>query len=229
MRKLALSIVLSLAYSVSAYALPALQIGNGDMGNWEWEAGTQTWATDSSSFSVNTFANALDARGQYAWDSADSTRTAYLVFAAAPMTADAADVFDIGLSGTSALTFVESGYGAGLLTDPNSLAPHGIYDTYYEVYSFNFDEAIQEIYNVQPGSTTETGPGYAESFNVDVLRLDEGVTGIHMDLYTMDANGQVASFAPFSHDAEYNVPEPSTLVLLGAGLLLLSATKRRKV
>jgi hypothetical protein len=74
---------------------------------------------------------------------------------------------------------------------------------------------------------------YFASFDVDVSSLAPGHE-IHFDLYnTSIKNGDidVSKFAPFSHDAETNstpVPEPGTLLLMGAGLTGLYFSRKLK-
>jgi hypothetical protein len=74
-------------------------------------------------------------------------------------------------------------------------------------------------------------------FNIAVNDLD-GITGIHMDLFTVNGDGMwdpgadpdrdvVEAFAPFSHDAEY-IPEPSAALLFGVGALIVSGRTRRR-
>jgi hypothetical protein len=73
---------------------------------------------------------------------------------------------------------------------------------------------------------------YYKVFDVDVSGLKPGYL-IHFDLYnTKVVEGgdiDVSEFAPFSHDAESRsrVPEPSTLLLLGGGLLSLAVFGKR--
>ena len=59
--------------------------------------------------------------------------------------------------------------------------------------------------------------------------------GIHFDLFTVsgerfssEAFGKdyVYAFAPYSHDAEVEVPEPGTTLLLGLGLLGFAGMRR---
>ncbi len=124
------------------------------------------------------------------------------------------------------------------LKDPGDLPSHGIYDTYFREFGFQFstDDKI-DPYNTQDrakngGEIPTSGTGmYWVAFQVDVSGLKEDYI-IHFDLYNIKirCNGDVdvTWFAPFSHDAESRVPEPSSLLLLGGGLLALTLIARKK-
>ncbi len=251
-----LLLVMSTAYVTAVSALPALQIGPGDStpgGAWNYDSGTQTWvATGSNSFELSVFANCESGvtgctpNGSFAWDSAGaSNRYAYLTVASLPDLGDLnIDQFDISISDT---TLVATGYGAPPIEDPNGLASHSVFDTYFEIYEFQFDGSIETITNTQPGDSG-SGDGYSESFNITLNSMVDGVTGVHFDLFTTegerwtpggpDDKKLVEAFAPFSHDAEWtgdtpppppptSVSEPGTLILLAIGLLGLVRVRRK--
>ncbi len=126
------------------------------------------------------------------------------------------------------------------LWDRGDLPRHGIYETYFAEFKFNFnasqsvpsyDTALraQNNWAIPPDSTGLNM--YYVTFEVDVSGLAPGYI-IHFDLYnsTIRCNGDVdvTKFAPFSHDAESKVPESSSLFLLGAGLLGVVILAKRK-
>ena len=230
-------------YSSTVLALPALQLGPGDTGDWtatSTEGEYDGWVVNGTSFEVNAYANATSTDGGdgfYAWDTEDSGQFAYLVVAAMPQTEDDTDVFDISISGAS---LVDSGWGNPPVEDTNSIPGHGIYDTYFEIYEFQFDGPKVEISDQQFGETG-TGQGYIETFSIDINSL-LNIDGLHFDLFTVgsefsdsfgawntigDINKKlVTRFAPPSHDVEY-VPEPGMIGLLAIGLIGVVVARRK--
>jgi hypothetical protein len=247
---------LAAAYCGAAYAIPALQLGPTGYPpaptGWTYNTTTDTWVyTGASNTTANlsAFANATTengGNGQFAWDAAgDPARWAYLVVSAVPKLASGSDPFDITVNGASFLT---SGFGNPPVEDDNDLPPHGIYDTYFEIYQFQFDGALVTIPDTQPPSTS-TGAGYTEAFQIDINSLLAGIGALHFDLFTVKGDGVytpigpddrnlVLASAPFSHDAEWNpddiidpdppVPAPGSLLLLGLGLTALAGLRWRR-
>lgn len=242
---------LSMALTGSAWALPSLQLGPGGTGTWEYVAGgDDTWYVSDSAFTISAYANAVGEEGGDAFykntgPSSSRTnnvdRTAYLVFSAVPSTTSTTP-FSLSVIGDSGpLTLVQEGFGSP--PDPDAshstddLPSHGIYDTYFYIYEFAFNGSVAEIGNTQPGDSG-TGQGYREDFSVAVSGLEPGLTGVHVDLFTVvgdgklktldseggfiaagDLSNQIFANAPFSHDAQFLVPEPGLLSLLAIGAL----------
>jgi hypothetical protein len=107
---------------------------------------------------------------------------------------------------------------------PTGMQTHGIFDTYYKEFSFNFNSSDKALaYNTQdnPAGPTADSSGtfYYAAFQVDASGLAAGY-GIHFDLYSKnESSGAVDKVAPFSHDAQTAVPETVTMLLLGSGLV----------
>ena len=148
---------------------------------------------------------------------------------------------------------VETLAGNITTTDPGDLRSHGIFETYFREFSFNFNNELQiKVYDAQTSTSahkelSEAGSGgmYFMPFLVDLSDL-KSTESIHFDLYsealakktTTDLG--IDQFAPFSHDAEgkglddgkllrpQSIPDGGTTVLLLGAAMCSGEALRRK-
>ena len=124
--------------------------------------------------------------------------------------------------------------------DGGDLPKHGIFETFFSEFAFTFDPSDTSMpYNTQitPGAGPSAGAGmYFAAFSLDTGLLDSDFV-VHSDLYNTKSGKQavddldILSFAPFSHDAQsccVQVPEPTSLMLLGSGLVGLAFLSKKK-
>lgn len=215
-------------FAGSASALPSLQLGPGPVGSWTYDTSTQTWVTDDPGFELNAYANDdVFGRGAYAWDAPGTNQVAYLVVSAVPHTD--LDAFDITISNDgAALAIFQSGTGTPPVTDPKGISPHSIFDTYYEIYEFEFDGPLTGIIDTQSGGGS-SAKGYIETFDITINSLVPGQYAVHFDLYTLKSNGtDLKAVAPYSHDAQASpIPEPSAALVFGIGTWVMQRRVRR--
>ena len=117
--------------------------------------------------------------------------------------------------------------------DPgDDLSPHGVYPAWYTEFGAGDFGLVGGVGDVQPQPDywDPSVDGYLSGSNRlgQYKVFDIAVTGtafIHFDAYTLNPDGSIQYFAPFSHDASM-VPEPGSMILLGMGFLGLGIYRR---
>ena len=231
----------------AAFAIPALQL---DILGGTYDTETETIVATSKVFTLYALLNTLNGR-------VDPTDTYFVSAAVVPRTTpagvygtfdfdgdDLTGIAPVGNGDTTIEVTGEMAFGTVPFEtyegfDPGDLATHGIFETFYTEFAFTFDsDNTAALYNAQdtPGagpSSVDMGPLLWSAFTVDTHHLSDDLL-IHFDLYSVRATDDSFDpdydrhlFAPFSHDAQ-SVPEPSTMLLFGTGLLGLIAYARRR-
>lgn len=232
----------ALMAATSARAVPALQL---DIIGGTYDATTQTVISNGPSFTVVALATATG--NTSAADILAETYYISAAFLSAPAQSAGFNAGSFSVDGTT-VQATDSGldYGAPPLDAANNanLPSHGLFPTYFHEIAFSFDgNDTTTTYNSQDdagaGLLDENGNGtYFVKFEINVAGLAGEV--LHFDLYNTKVknNGNITidDFAPFSHDAQsgaglpptnVEVPEPSTIAIIGLGLLGLGIARRR--
>ena len=218
--------------STQVLAIPALQL---TINGGTYDTTTETTVTSDKIFDLYSLLTADSAEGDY--------RLSIAVVPALTVGAGG-DYGSFTLNGTVFDVTGDMVFGTPPLDTfgrPDSLPTHGIYDTYYTEFGFNFNSAQAS----NPYDVTDTGNigvipvagtgAFWKMFEFNVTELTAN-TLLHFDLYRVDPTTgtlfSANSFAPFSHDAEdgpqgNNVREPQSLILLVMGLIVSVFASRR--
>ena len=212
-------------FSFNAKAIPYLTL---DASGGIYDNTSSSTIAQSTSFTLYAMLNSL---------TPTAGDTFAIVAAVQPKTSTPQNLGSMIFNGTT--VNVTSGMTYGNPVGP----PHGIYQTYYSLFSFAWNPANTfNAYDPELVSGTHTGPTPAKpgnalymSFNVNVGGLATG-TALWFDLVEMNAAGQVVNNEPFSeavqssHGTGSITPVPdagSTALLLGAALSGLGLLARR--
>lgn len=111
------------------------------------------------------------------------------------------------------------------------LPPHAWFPTWFTTFNAgDFDLTLGNVFQTQftaPDYLDTSNPkkGLAKTFRLD---LQGSFPALHFDAYTLKPDGSIQYFAPFSHDAEMIIPEPSSFWLLGVSLVSLGGLGFRR-
>lgn len=219
---------------LTASAAPVLQLG---ITNGSYDAVAEDVITTSKAFTLNAY-------GKIKGGNAASLGTNYYL-SIAVLGAEGLNPANFGsfIFGGTTYTLSDMVFGnppieTSMGHDGGDLAPHGIYDTWFMQYAFQFSGSSKtSTVNVEetPGFNPLANAGtdyFYKSFNVDTKGLFAGYN-LHFDLFSTELKKgdlRIAGHAPFSHDAstayaytentafQASVPEPSTFVVFCLGL-----------
>jgi hypothetical protein len=203
MRKAILTLVAIVVVAPSVLAIPGIQLWSPE---GTYNPVTETWEITTGEFDLYVIVD--DKFGPYT----DLTVVAALSQEDTPV--------------DGALTMGGTTFNSADFQGPGNpgLSPHGVYTnpgTYYALFEVTPLTAgpTVPISDVQPGETG-TGTGWVYQIHVTTT-----YGFVHFDAFGYNSRGQFKN-APFSHDVAV-VPEPTTAILIGLGLVGTAIVRRR--
>jgi hypothetical protein len=233
-----LAVAMFFGLSSKAVAIPELQIY---IEGATYDSDTEKWVVDASAGDTITLwvignVNGPGGKGNIsnvqlvaAYEEGDSAPTVEPTEFTTPQTYD-------GLTDNQQAGNVSPILGTGDV--PEGLSSHGVYGegtawTYWELGTFDqTGDTIADFNGDSPLPTPVGEGGQINAYNVTI----EGEGLVYFDVFGEiekpgGRNGPRTQtvFAPYSHVANTNVPEPATALLLGAGIIGIVALGRKKL
>ena len=230
MRQIGLALCLVMIMGTAAHAVPALQLY---IEGAIYDTDSESWVVSSNEFKLWVIGNVGHVGTIHNVQLTAAFLTSEIGTGSISLTPQTTSNLVVGDPSISSNPTPVAGVGADgtlpVMSDGRELPSHGIYGDGTSFHQWSLgdfsltDSRIGDFSEAFPTSFPEMG-----QVNVYSVQMT-GYTMIHFDAFNSVEGANHALKAPFSHDATASpVPEPGTLMLLGAGLLGTSLTWRKK-